>query len=181
MRRSKHIGSLLIALALLLSLCACGKETVYTVAQNGKTYTIDTENGTVSDGAYTYGYVWSGEQVTLTYPDGSTYWWEFKEANGAGAGWGGWSEDYGPGLYVDGHDLARLLLEERSNPDCGSHILAALVLLAVGIFNMVAPHLAWELSWGWRYKNAEPSVMALVANRLSGVACIVIGVILFFV
>lgn len=63
---------MLLMLLVSVLLCACGFKTVYTVEKNGKTYTVDTGNGTVSDGAFTYGYVWSGKQVTITCPDGST-------------------------------------------------------------------------------------------------------------
>lgn len=171
--------ALLVIVSMILLLCACGSKT-YTVEKNGKTYTVDTENGTVSDGACTYGYVWSGDQVTITYPDGSTYWQEFSKTSGAGASWGGWSEDYGPGPYADGYDLARLLLEEQPDPNRGSHILMALVLFAVGIFSAAAPRAAWELSHGWQYKDAEPSDAALAFNRLSGAVCILIGIFLLF-
>ena len=48
----------------------------------------------------------------------------------------------------------------------------------MGIFNAAAPRAAWYLSYGWRYKDAEPSDAALVVARLGGAAAITAGVIL---
>lgn len=174
--------ALLLALCALLTLCACGSVGTqpYTVTREGKTYTVDDERSTISDGTYTYAFAWSGDQVTITYPDGSTYWWEFTKSGGVGASWGGWSDDYGPGSYADGYDLAGLLAEERPDPNRGSYLLPALLLLGVGIFNILSPKTAWMLSHGWRYKDAEPSDMALLTNRLGGVLCILTAVFAFF-
>lgn len=181
MKNIHRFLALLLTVHVCLLLSACGTEKVYTVDRNGKTYTVDTPNGTISDGTYTYAFTWVGDQVTITYPDGSTYWWEFAKSSGAGVSWGGWSDDYGPGPYADGNDLARLLVEERPDPDRGSHILAALLLFAVGIFSVSAPETAWMLSHGWRYKDAEPSDMALAANRISGAICVLAGIFLLFI
>lgn len=53
--------------------------------------------------------------------------------------------------------------------------LLAALLLAVGIFNTAAPQTAWWLEYGWRFKDAEPSDLALGANRILGVVLIFIG------
>ena len=60
-------------------------------------------------------------------------------------------------------------------------MLLILLLLAVGIFNTASPHTAWYLEYGWRYKDAEPSDMALTFSRLGGILAIIAAVILIFV
>lgn len=51
-------------------------------------------------------------------------------------------------------------------------------IVAVGIFNLVSPYSAWYLEYGWRYKNAEPSDLALQVCRVSGGVAILAAIIL---
>ena len=153
-----------LLLTLLLLLCACGSEeppsSVYEVERGGRTYTVDQDN------------------QTITYPDGSTYWWETSEMGGAG----GWSDDYAPAAYVDGEVLLEVLGTGRAAPEKdGASPLLGLLIIGLGIWGVAAPRSVWYLSYGWRYKDAEPSDMALVAERLGGGVAIVVGVILLFV
>ena len=55
-----------------------------------------------------------------------------------------------------------------------------LLLIPVGLFLLISPRTVWYLSHGWRFKNAEPSDLALGLNRLGGGAALVIGVLLLF-
>lgn len=181
MKNRVRLTALLLAVCALLALCACGASEPYAVTRDGITYTVDEERGTISDGTDTYAFVWSGDEVTLTYPDGSTYWMHFSNTSGAGVSYGGWSDGYAPGRYADGDDLADILNGQRPDPDRGSRILIALVLLALGIFSIVSPETAWMLGHGWRYRDAEPSDMALTANRIGGVVCILVAVLVFFI
>ena len=50
-----------------------------------------------------------------------------------------------------------------------------LLLWAIGLFNVLAPRAAWYLSYGWRFKDAEPSDAALMMARIGGVIAIIIG------
>lgn len=63
----------------------------------------------------------------------------------------------------------------------GGYLLVGLLLLGIGIFNTASPRTGWYWSYGWRFKDAEPSEAALLAGRLGGVVCIIIGIICFFV
>ena len=58
------------------------------------------------------------------------------------------------------------------------YLLFALLAIAVGAFSAAGPHTAWYWSYGWRYKNAEPSDLALSAERIGGVIAVVVGVLL---
>lgn len=182
----------LLAALLSISVCACassGRGSVYGVTRNGTEYTVDWENGTISDGINTYQFTFSGYasgyDIKITYPDGSTYSWHTQtNSNGTGFGSGGWSDDYDENRYVSGSVLCDILAvgapaaPRESKPGM---ILLAIVLLGVGLFNILSPQTAWYLSEGWKFRDAEPSDLALGLARAGGVVCCLIGVILIFV
>lgn len=183
----KKLMCLLVAGLTALSLCACAEkkeQTVYTVAKGDAVYTVDTENGTISDGTDLYRYEISfgggsgSWRIDVTYPDGSTYWWEETENSGTGR----CSADFEYGKYPDAAALADVV--KKARPDTGRYRgspgLGA-VLLTVGLFNAITPRTSWYLSRGWYYKNAEPSEAALFVYRAGGVFAAVLGVVLFFV
>ena len=172
----------LLILMISLLLCACGATSaVYTVEKNHVSYEVDTENETISDGTNVYQYEFSGNKssydVNITYPNGSTYWFHMS----GGAGHGDWSDDYDEDRYVDGDTLSDVLLEKAPKEPKSGNRLAALFIAAVGIFNIVSPYTAWYLEYGWRYKNAEPSDIALGLNRVAGVIVVIVAVVLFFI
>ena len=84
----------------VLTLCGCqNKEDPgpYDVAYDGKTYTVDQEQGTITCDGVVYQFEVSsrgGDSVELdiTYPDGSRYYWTMDGSFGHG----GWSDDYDP-------------------------------------------------------------------------------------
>lgn len=55
-----------------------------------------------------------------------------------------------------------------------------LILLVWGLICIISPETAWELTSGWKFRNAEPSDAALVYLRIIGVVQILIGVWLLF-
>ena len=182
-KRRKRIkrGILLCLLALLLLLTACGGEKSPNVyEQNG--YTVDLENRTITHGEDVYTYVISGSgsssEITITYPNGATYYWTWSGSFGHG----GWSDDYDPSAYVDGDVLLAVLGTDRATPERGGgNPLLGLLIIGLGIGGGAAPRSVWYLSYGWRYKDAEPADMALVAERLGGGVAIVVGLALLFV
>lgn len=177
----------LLAAMLILGLCACapsGSSNTYTVTRNGTDYTVDQENGTISDGVNTYQFTFSGNSssysIRITYPDGSTYSWSGQtNSNGTGFGSGGGSADYDASRYVGGDVLCDILeagaprAKKAFNPLC-------FLFLAIGLFNAITPRTAWYLSSGWKYKDAEPSDLALGLARAGGIVCCFIGVIMIF-
>ena len=171
---------------LAISLCACsstGMEsgTTTTIEKSGVRYVVDKEAKTISDGTNTYQYDFVGDksayELAITYPDDSTYWF-VQEGS---AGHGGWSDDYDENKYVDGDILRGVIVASVSTVSNISlftgEFWVGLLLLAVGIFNVVAPSAAWYLEYGWRFKDAEPSDIALVLNRIVGVVLIVIVIV----
>lgn len=164
-----------------ISLCSCSgslKKKQYTVQQGDTIFTIDTENGTISDGNNLYHYsvspTVSGSRLDITYPDNSTYWWETTSSGG----YGGWSDDYDENRYVSGDLLCEMLELDSSAPSKLKNIFLSLLLLIVGLFNLLLPRKAWNLERGWRYKNAEPSDAALDMHRFIGVVGIIAAIVI---
>lgn len=169
----KRILILFLLAAVLL--CGCApKETVYTatVNRNGIDYdfTVDTENGTVSDGQHTYSYTVRGNTTTVTYPNGARYYWTQSGMSAVI----GWDDNYAPDTYTDG-DLLSDVLSESAPREKQGNIPTGLLLIALGAFDTFFPYAAWYLSRGWWYKNAEPSDAALALARISGVIIMVLG------
>ena len=184
----RHVLTVVL-LFLLTCLCACqgiddsSSTYIYDVEYNGTVYTVDYQTMTIAAGGERYHFQVSGgsarSRFEVTYPDGSTYWWEEDGMGGAG----GWSDDYDPARYVPGDTLWKVL--EQSAPsrrNTGGNPLLGLLLLAVGIFHAAAPRAAWFLARGWYYKDAQPSDLALSLNRvfgvifgLAGVGCLFFG------
>ena len=181
---------LVVAAAVLLLFCACSGKAEQAggpevVIQNGVTYTLERQNGerdqtgTLSDGTYTYTYALSprsgGYRLEITYPDGSSSWWE-TTGNG---GYGGWSDNYTEGKYADHWTLRDVILEGGPAYAEGPGNLWLVVLLAaLGGFNLLLPRASWYLSYGWRYKNAEPSDLVLAINRIGGGAVLAVALLL---
>ena len=163
--------------------CACAKEESgpRTVRLNEKTFTVDEEVMTISDGEYTYHYKAdiNGSSVSykFTYPNGSYYYWTKSKTIGSG----GWSDDYDEEVYVDGQTLIDVLNTGKPREKEPKNVLVIILLLLIGIFNAVSPETAWYLSDGWKYKNAEPSEEALGVTRLGGIVALVLGVMMILV
>ena len=182
---------ILIFLAWLLLFAAAGcsqSNPVSTVVRDGVTYTIDTENSTISDGEHIYPYAFSGNSagydVTITYPNGSSYQWHAQNSGGSPMGYGGLQGDYDEHLYTSGDVLLSVLKEGPLKGGAlreGKNIFLSVFIALVGIFHAALPETAWYLAYGWRYRDAEPSDAALMLNRLGGAAAIAVAIILFFV
>lgn len=168
-----------LMMTLFLFLTACGRDGSNPNVYEHDGYTIDMENRTITQGEDVYTYAISGNarrsKITITYPNGATYFWEWSGNSGAG----GWSDDYDPDRYTDGDTLMELINFKPESEKSGPSPLLAILVLAAGIFNLVSPRTVWYLSYGWRFKNAEPSDAVLIVNRLGGGVIIFIGIILF--
>lgn len=168
------------ALLLACMLCGC-QENIYDITHNGKVYTVDRELRTVTcdDVVYQFQIIRSGEnsvELEITYPDGSRYYWTQHDHTCLG----GCSIDYNPEGkgYEPGETLRDVLGPRPASWTSGSGLLAAFFLLAAGALLAITPHTAWMMMYGWRFKDAEPSDMALLTNRVIGVTIIII--VMFF-
>lgn len=199
--------AVVLILVLLLTLTACGRApkgteiqivekngeelfVVYHFAEQtitvGKTlstaYGPDGELLWEEDRKDQYSYEYEDGDITITYPNGATY-WESASANGA---IGGWNGDYDTERYIDGMILAQQLnlAYQNSGKNWGEVVLTGLlclVLAGLGLVDVMHPELFYELRYRWRFKNVEPTELALTVSKVSGVAIIVISVICFLV
>ena len=166
------------SIPLLLLLCllvtGCGRKQADLTVYEYNGFTVDTQTQTITRGDDVYRYAFSGSEVTITYPNGAAYWWKYEQNGGVG----GWSGDYDTDRYADGWDLLNALSYEPPRQSGGRNAPVGLLLIPVGLFLLISPRTVWYLSHGWRFKNAEPSDLALGLNRLGGGAARVRGVLL---
>ena len=182
---------LVLALSIVLSLCACAKQekssvpAPYTVERPGGTvYTvtpIDNDKGTISDGTNTYSYRYdadgSGYSVIFTYPDGETYKCS-DSGTGAAFASGASSLEFDHDKYPDGMTLKRVLEQApsaKSEKSSTKNVGLIFLLLIIGGINTAWPQAAWYLETGWKIKDAEPSELALGVNRVVGVVLLLIA------
>lgn len=163
---------LIIIITIFLSACSTKNSTV-----DNKTSPVDKINQTVTIGEKIYKYNIEGSQITITYPDNSSYWWVEEESGGHG----GWSEDYDESKYMPGPSLISLINAEAPRKTTNKNYSLILLLFIVGIWNAVFPYYSWYLSYGWRYKNVEPSDIAINFTRISGISMILISIFVFII
>lgn len=179
----KKLQLLFIGILFIFFFCACSSEESkqYMVTRDGIDFTVDTENGTIFDGTYTYEYVFSGNSseysATIAYPDGSSY--RLDMNNGVGAGGG--SDDYDKEKYVDGYLLCKILEERAPKKSAAKNIGLFVFVIAFGILGAAFPRAAWKLEIGWMTKNGEPSDFALKLYRWGGVLLIAAAVVMLFI
>lgn len=51
----------------------------------------------------------------------------------------------------------------------GFEFLIKIILVVFSVISIINPKLAWELSEGWKFKNAEPSNAYLISTRIGAV------------
>jgi len=166
----------ILLLCVMLCLCGCSmgapKQLQFTTI-NGVEYIVNSELKTIQANDVVYPYVFEGDHITITYPNGATYWWTVTSTGGHG----GWTGDYDAVTYADGDILVSLLLQETPAPKHGEgYYLAMAVLGIIGLLNLITPKVAWYVGYGWHFKNGEPSEASLTFNRIIGAGCL-IGVI----
>ena len=212
MAKFQRICVFLLILSLIFALAACKAEdpapteapttpenmTVYTVTDkyNGTVYTVDKENGTISDGKYTYFYEFEGNasdyKVTITYPNGTTGSWHQERNHGTGFGFqGGLGTDY---TYCD--NLAEAIAQgalkapqppeepkepiKFRGPRAFEQILGSLLLISLGIIFVTKPKEMARAKFSFWVRNAEPSDLAIWMYRIVGVWVTFAGVITMF-
>ena len=171
---------LLFVIAILVCLCGCGSNNVpreETVVIGGTTFTVDRQEGIIRDAQYTYRVTSSGNRTTILYPNGGTYSWQ--EIGGYGTG--STTMDLSVSPYADPMTLLSVINARSSHSERGGHVGLGLVLLLLAVCMAVWPRAFWYLHTGWRFKDAEPSDLALGLNRTVGIILGIVGIIFLFV
>lgn len=174
----KKFFALLMAVLTVLCMTACGKETEKVIVKENDEFTLNTEDKTISDGENTYEYEIDGSgdsyRITIDYPDGAQYFWSMSE----GVGSGGWNSELTNNSYAKA-DILVEVAEEDFAPEVESNPWFIVIILGVlGLAGLIYPYGLWWLAYGWRYKDVEPSEIALIAERVVGGAFVIIAVVL---
>lgn len=161
-------------------LSCCSQQNVFTVEKYGESYAVNLADNTVINNDTTYKFEIDGYsddcKIRICYPDGSEYLYTVD----GNLGIGGWSEDFVSGKYTDGSILGDVISGCVPRKPVQKNLFLIILLTAVGAFYALRPKNAWFLSFGWRFKNAEPSELALKVNRFIGILIIVIAVVILF-
>lgn len=183
----KKMFLLLVSMLLLFSLCACSEANEpYTVKEGWRTFEIDPEACTISHKEDTYQYDISEEissyTVTITYPDGSTYYETHREHNsGQTSITSGHSDGYDKYRYDDGALLCDALEDELPGSFFTGDPGVGFLRILLGVLCLIFPKIFWWLLIGWLLKDAEPAEYTLIVFRVFGALGIVSGLIACFV
>ena len=124
-----------------------------------------------------YRYEYDDGNITITYPNGATWW--------ASGSVGGWDGDYDTDRYMDGDFLARQITKAYNTPRNWDDVLLVglmcLVMIGLCIVDIKHPDIFCRLRYGLWVQNAEPTEFALMVSRVCGIIGIVGFVILFLI
>lgn len=182
----KKVLLLIVSVLLLFSLCACsGLKEPYTVEEGWRTFEIDPEAKTISDEFGTYQYAISknddGFTLTITYPDGSTYYEKHWEHTSSTYVSNGHSDDYEEYRYVPGNILCDALEDELPAPFFPGNPALGFLLIVLGALLVLIPKLFWWLKIGWLLQGAQPAKYTLIVFQVLGVLTILFGIIKLFI
>ncbi|WP_223701774.1 DUF6199 family natural product biosynthesis protein [Sutcliffiella deserti] len=116
----------------------------------------------------------NGYRYEVEFENGHTYFYE-KSGN---TGHGGGSLE----LTSEEMSLGEEAIERyeqidgdaiTSNSSSGNPL--GIVIILFGLLGAVFPKVAWYLEIGWKLRDAEPSELALIANRVGGILASIVG------
>ncbi|MBO5196975.1 MAG: hypothetical protein J6B85_00425 [Lachnospiraceae bacterium] len=183
--------ALLLSCALLLSSCGTGEADIPPICQvetSDASYTLDTEQNRITYLGKEYSYqVSKGSSsgtgsVSVTVNNGS-YSTSYRKTEHGIASSTSTSGSYNADSQLIAWALTDVIYDaylgengflNTHQPSAGTW-LAGLVLLGLGILDICAPKAAWWCTYGWRFKNAEPSDAALLFGRIGGVIAALVG------
>lgn len=127
-----------------------------------------------------YHYTFDNGNITITYPNGAT-WWENATDTGAVGGWDG---DYDTKRYISGMTLGQelTLAYQYARKNWDEVVImgfVCLITIGVGVLGITHPELGYKLRYGLWVQNAEPTEFAITMSRIGGVICIIVSVIAF--
>ena len=172
----RRILSVLLIMVFLL--CGCGTEKadpVYT----SRGYTVDTEAQTMTKDGNVFHYKPNGNGYIFTYPDGSFCSYQIHNNDFTSFTTESGSLDFDPSRWPSASELGKALHQEtKSDRRTGNPL--GLLLILLGALNAAFPHASWYLEIGWRFKDAEPSDLALGMERAGGVVIALVGFFMLF-
>ncbi len=185
----KRLISVVLGFLLVLCLFGCSPrqdkvEYHYISNQREIHLTIDLPASTISDGTHTYAYSIKssrdGYTINLTYPDGAEYYWSSQSSGSISTGTGDFKGDPAGTIYADPVILCQALEGKALEAPRRIPIALCLLLIGMGAVMVLAPQTVWLLRYGWQFRDAEPSSLALGVSRASGVVVILAGIVFLF-
>ena len=175
----KKILSIVILAVLLLVACSPENKQLR-VEQNGYRFVIDLHQQQIRHGEDVYSYEDSGSRVTVTYPNGATYYQDYLGAEQTF----GHSPSYNPARYISGKDLVQLVLDnaeedkDTGNPGNLAFIPTGILACLLGIWQVVAPDNAWRMGHLLTVERGELTDIGRMYIRLAGVIEVIMGAVL---
>ena len=174
-----------MVIILLLSLLSGCSSQQNTMTIDGKSVTLNLESREVQVDEQVYHYVTDEAQIEIEYPNGMVF-RRVYEAEGTVDDWIKTSETV-DATYLGkmGYFEPNVLINQviRFSPDSDSTqkdspSALGVFLVTLGILNVLFPKWFWNIQYGWRYKNTEPTDTAINIQRLGGIIAIIVGFIL---
>ena len=173
----KKIIIFFVAVIAAMALIGCSRKEAkpIMVEYNGQTYTVYTDRNIISDGthSYSYSYSYGYDQyhddldysditIFITYPDGSTWKFNYDKRLGTGPSINGiYSDLTVPVRYVSGEILFNVINEAED--EVGGTFDYRIGIIIVGIilclFPIVAPNMCWKLFQRKKKCYVEPTYM----------------------
>lgn len=184
-QHTKKQAILLMVFILLLSLLSGCSSQQNSMTIDGKTVTLNLESREVQVDDQVYRYVTDEAQIEIEYPNGMVF-RRVYETEGTVDDWIKTSETV-DATYLDkmGYLEPNVLINQviRFSPDSDSDqkdspSALGVFLVTLGILNVLFPRWFWNIQYGWRYKNTEPTDTAINIQRLGGIIAIIVGFIL---
>lgn len=185
----KHMLLMLLMGCVFLLSCSRQEEPASNLIEgmdvNGVQYCIHLEKQTakIAENEFSYSLTGDYEAYNLSVIGPNKERIEFQGGESGSAGRFGDGIDFK--ILDQVHILENVLVENVLKPSQSSHnfgsIIVGVFFIGIGILYAINPRFVFDISEGWRYKNLEPSDLALTINRVIGIVIIVIGIIVIFI
>lgn len=178
---SHRLAFLTLLTALVCMLAGCGARG--TVPLNGKELLLKDSVAEYDGNQYPYSKTAGG--ISVTYPNGYVYSRTFQQNSSTDA----WSMPLDGDLsvitqagYPEGDALLDCILQlDPMSKNGPGGLLFALLCWALGLWGLLSPRSMWYVGYGWRFRDAEPSDAALIAERIGGGLVVLVGIVLLLV
>ncbi len=191
---TRNFRNTLICLALIflmLSVGGCSNKEKNKWTVDGKEVTINQSENIITYDNEIYTYEKNKSYIQITYPNKMVY---REEYSSSGISTSTWSAD--PNLstgiidittygYLSERMIIDTILKYSSEIDpnarfslSGRSPILGFIITILGAIVIIFPKGSWYLNYGWRYKNSEPSKVAINVQRVSGAIAVIVGLLL---
>lgn len=176
----KRAVILILLATLILTGCAAENQVPqepYTQYVGNTQFLVDPAAMTITAQGHEFTYEYVENGVSITYPNGAVC-----TESDVGIGWSNADADFtinNGADYIDCYMLLIAVPEQAQNEEkqpAWPLIIAGIAFISLGAWMCARPHTHWRWNRGWKYKNAEPSDMALGVIGAVGIIEIIVGI-----